>query len=174
MLTFTKTVDNVGLSSGVAFINLTVSKNTLSIGTSLLRTRAKQKTVDRMEPMKRLITGIMFLLLCCSCTIFSPQTELFKEVDEPAELDRIELLLYKKDFFTTGWICADKAGWPFIVHPFILTIFGCADVHWKDGHVYKCEVWYSMDWALEHELNHCKGWDDNSRPRQINESIRNY
>ena len=103
---------------------------------------------------------VISTLLLSGCTIFSPQNELYKELNEPTPLEEIDITLYKKNFLMTGWICAEKAGYPAFFHPFILTVFGCADVHWQDGKVIKCDVWYSGDWILEHELNHCRGYDD--------------
>lgn len=104
---------------------------------------------------------VLSAVLLSGCTMFSSQNELFDKVIEPAKLEDIELIIHEENFFTAGWICAEKAGYPVILHPVFLTLFGCADVHWKDGKVYKCEVWYCCgDWVLEHELEHCKGYKD--------------
>lgn len=107
-------------------------------------------------------TVLLFILvsLFCSCTIFSPQDQLFDGLDGPTNLEDIDLILHKQDFLSTGWICAEKLGYPGLLHPIVLTIFGCAEVQWQDGQVYKCEVWYTFDWSLDHELKHCNGYDD--------------
>jgi len=103
---------------------------------------------------------ILSAVLLTGCTMFSPQDELFEGLDKPTELEDVDLIVHKVNFLSAGWICAEKAGYPAFLHPLILTIFGCADVQWRNNEVIKCEIWYSVDWALEHELEHCKGWDD--------------
>lgn len=111
--------------------------------------------------MTRIIIPIV--IICSSCTMLSRQDELFTGLNEPTELNQIDdIVLHKVNFLSAGWICAEKAGYPIFIHPLILTIFGCADVHWDTatGKVIKCHIWYSFNWALEHELKHCEGWND--------------
>jgi len=109
--------------------------------------------------LKMLLTTSIIPFLI-SCTIFSPQNELFEKLDEPTQLDEIDLTITKRNFFSTGWICAQREGYPAFIHPIILTIFGCATVRMKGGKVTSCNIVYCCDFVLEHELRHCMGYDD--------------
>ncbi len=103
---------------------------------------------------------LIILIFLTGCTGLSPQTELYDGIDEPARLENVKLTVAKKGFFETGWICLERGGYPAVLHPLLIVSLGCATVRWENGRVVECDVVYSSDSVLEHELNHCRGYRD--------------
>lgn len=125
----------------------------------------------------KIIYIILVLIMCSSCAPMPNSTQycaetgkilrephLFKGLIRPAELDEIEITIHR-GIFETGYVCftgistANK----------VLSIIGnagivpaCAYV-WdvdNDGVTDTCEVYVMFDYFLDHELQHCRGYDD--------------
>jgi hypothetical protein len=113
-----------------------------------------------MKAFKIALVGVLLYLLC-GCTVFSQQTQLLPGLTEPTKLEDIPFLTVERmSFLEAGWACAKKNGLPAWLHPVVVQIFGCADPIVLHGKVVSCHVIIGAEWILEHELEHCKGYDD--------------
>jgi len=110
--------------------------------------------------MKTQIIILVLIFTFVGCTGLSRQNELFDGVQEPVQLKDIKLTVTKMSFLDTGWICLKRGGYPAYLHPLVMISLGCATLRWEDGQVVECDVVYSTESVLEHELNHCRGFKD--------------
>ena len=104
---------------------------------------------------------LVVFMLCTSCTVMSEQHNLYPGLTKPTKLKDIPFLEIKRmSFLEAGWACAKKAGYPKWVHPVIFQMYGCAIVRILHDKVIYCYVIIGSESVLEHELNHCRGYDD--------------
>jgi len=83
-------------------------------------------------------------------------------VTEAVKLEDVEVTITYMNFLEAGWTCAELSGVPAYLHPIVIQVFGCSTTIIHEGHVIQCDVILGVgwDWIKQHELNHCKGYDD--------------
>lgn len=100
------------------------------------------------EFFSALVRGVLFaaaiamLLTLLGCSTIDPNNH----VQGWPELQVVENKVSFDDVQTKCGAYVGWGQWP----------MACATFYFKTA---KCVIWYAFDWSLEHELQHCKGFD---------------
>jgi len=118
--------------------------------------------------MKKLIIAAAIMLSGCSTINHG---ELMGNMQAPQPMDASKITVCRGSFLKVGMDCAELQGWPRLIHPMLAVVFGCTVNWYEHGQISRSVVLSSSDWAMGHEIEHCRGYSDQSLQQSFDPAV---
>jgi hypothetical protein len=106
------------------------------------------------------IAAVIILALCAGCSTINGN-KMLMGMTEARNIAQADVTICSGGFLRVGMDCSELCGNPRWLHPLVLTYGGCTVNYTLAGKITRSVIFTSSDFALSHELEHAKGFDDN-------------